>query len=463
MIDKTENREISDISQKCSETGQDENVNLYQILELHRELDYLKGRLALVPEPVQWCCKHLRQFWWTLSSLVGLGWLHNGARPVMQNTASNPTIRLPSGAIDDMPSPRLFLDVTITYKSKLNTGVQRVIRELCRYGEIGGELAPVIIDQGVFVSVPEMTAIDYREGDKILLLDSGWTHTKTYLPALNHAKSRGVDIILGIYDLIPIQHPGFVHPYFTELFDNWLKSITPFCRSVLAISRYSAESYHLWADKHGFLANIQEIGWFHLGADFPEPDMKREPGTDAGENIPANFLLSVGTLEPRKGYACALDAFDLLWRDESTLSYVIIGRRGDLALHIVDRIVNHPQFGKKLFWPQNVDDHLLALFYKRSQGVLIPALAEGFGLPLIEACQYGKPVIASNLQVFREIAPPGVTFFEAAQSMELAQAIENMCDETKRTPTLVKSDLDWNTATKKMLKIIKSDEYQLKF
>ncbi len=462
MINKIENCETSDLSRKCSCTGLDENINSYQIVELHRELDYLKGQLALVPEPVQWCCKHLRQFWWTLSSLVGLGWLHNGARPVMQMTASNPTVRLPTASLDDMPPPRLFLDVTITYKSKLNTGVQRVIRELCRHGEIGGELAPVIIEKGRFVSVPEMTAINYREGDKILLLDSGWTHTNTYIPALKHAKSCGVDIILGIYDLIPIQHPGFVHPYFTHLFDQWLKSITPFCSSVLAISRYSAESYHLWAEKNGLLVNIEEIGWFHLGADFPEPDAQSQSGTNNGEDIPSNYLLSVGTLEPRKGYSCALDAFDLLWKDGSNLSYVIVGRRGDLARHIVDRIINHPLFGKKLFWPQNVDDHLLALFYNRSQGVLIPALAEGFGLPLIEACKHGKPVIASDLQVFREIAPPGVIFFEAAKGVELAQAIKDMCDKSIGTPSLVASDLDWNTATKKMLRIIKSNEYQMK-
>jgi glycosyltransferase involved in cell wall biosynthesis len=461
MTKKTEESCTSHDLRSCAQADQQEKIYFYQIAELQKELDYLRRRLALVPEPVLWCSKHLRQFWWTVSSFVGLGWLHNGSRAIRQNVASEPTISLATTSPDDMPSPRLFLDVTITHKSLLNTGVQRVIRELCRYGEIGGELAPVIIDQGIFVGIPDNNAIKYRDGDKILLLDSGWTHTKIYLPALEHAKKNGVDIILGIYDLIPVRDPGFVHPYFTELFDDWLKSVTPFCTSILAISQSSAEDYFLWAKKNKLLINIKKIGWFHLGANLPKQIEENQADSNNINNFPSRFLLSVGTLEPRKGYTCALDAFDQLWNEGSSLSYVIIGRRGDLSLHIVDRIENHPQYGKKLFWPQNVDDQLLSEYYRNSTGVLIPALAEGFGLPLIEACVYGKPVIASDLPVFLEIAPPGVIFFEFANSLELAKMIKQTSFETTEIPVDIRTDLDWKTATNKMLKIIKSNDYQM--
>ena len=462
MTKQTEKSRKSYDLRSSVDPDQQEKIDFYQIAELQKELDHLRRLVALIPEPVFWCSKHLRQFWWTVSTLIGLGWLHNGSRLVRQNTAATSTISLATTPPDEMPSPRLFLDVTVTHRSLLNTGVQRVIRELCRHGEIGGELAPVIIDQGVFVSAADKTAIQYRDGDRILLLDSGWTHTKIYLPALKHAKLRGFDIIFGIYDLIPIRHPGFVNPYFTELFDDWLKSVTPFCTAVLAISQSSADDYFFWAKKNGLLTNIKAIGWFYLGANLPEEIEEKQNSSNATNNFPSSFLLSVGTLEPRKGYTCALDAFDQLWNEGSSLSYVIIGRRGDLSLHIVDRIMNHPLYGKKLFWPQNVDDQLLADYYKHSKGVLIPALAEGFGLPLIEACVYGKPVIASDLPVFQEIAPPGVIFFEFANSLELARTIKQTSFETTEIPLHVRTDLDWKTATHKMLKIIKSNDYQMK-
>jgi glycosyltransferase involved in cell wall biosynthesis len=462
MIDRSTNDQSDENSGKFREMEIENKIGSYQIEELHKELDYLKRRLALVPEPVQWCCKHIQQFWWTVSSLAGLGWLHNGARPMAQNTSSEPTIQIPTIQPAEMPVPRLFLDVTVTCKSKLNTGVQRVIRELCRYGESGGELAPVLIENGHFVTLPNLIPLRFQQGDKILLLDSGWTHTEMYPPALARARQEGADIILGIYDLIPVQYPGFVHPYFTSIFENWLKTVTPFCKTALTISRYSADSFKNWTKKQGLYSSIQEIGWFHLGANFPALDNVQQSNFRKRKTIPDSFVLSVGTIEPRKGYSCALDAFDILWSEGSSLCYVIIGRKGDLASHVIDRIINHPQFEKKLFWPQDVGDQDLANYYKLSTCVLIPALAEGFGLPLIEANFYGKPVIASNLQVFVEVAPKGVKFFEATRSDKLVEAIKELSLQTD-LPAQGLPTLDWQLATNNMIEIVKSSKYQIKY
>lgn len=459
MIDRMKSNLTSETSVQLSGTELDERISFYQIGELHEELDYLKCRLALVPEPVQWLCKHLQQLLWTTSSVLGLGWLHDGSRQVAQNIASTPTIRLPTMLPAEMPNPRLFLDVTITYKSKLNTGVQRVVRELCQHGEIGGELAPVIIDKGKFVSIPDLAPLDYRHGDKILLLDSGWTHTKNYIPALEDAKRSGAEIVLGIYDLIPVQHPGFVQPYFTKIFDDWLRTITPYCTEILAISRYSAESFITWAKKNSRYSQMPPVGWFYLGANLSEQPLEAA-GSDKSKNFPSNFWLSVGTLEPRKGYSVALDAFELLWLEEPDVSYVIIGRQGDLSSHISDRVLKHPQYGKKLFWERNVNDRLLNEYYKKSRGVIIPALAEGFGLPLIEAHFHGKQIIASDLPVFREVAPEGVNFFRLSEAEDLAGVIRNIEDSAS-----VKSPeryLDWRTATERMISIIKNNAYQIR-
>lgn len=458
MIDTTEKIPNAAVSRECSDQERYEKIGFYQIDELHREIDYLKRRLSVVPEPVQWCCKHLRQLWWTTSALAGLGWLHDGSRQVAQNIASTPTISHPTVPAADAPAPRLFLDVTVTYQSKINTGVQRVIRELCRYGEIDGSLFPVIIDQGVFLTVPDRIALDYREGDKILLLDSSWTHTKAYVPALENAKSKGFVLILGIYDLIPIQHPGFVHPYFTKLFEDWLQTTAPYCSAILAISRYSAESFLTWARKNKIYKKIPPTGWFYLGANLPE---RLDTDLEADENalIPADFWLSVGTIEPRKGYSIALDAFDHLWRNNFELSYVIIGRQGDLSRNIIERIINHPKFGKKLFWPQNVNDRQLNQYYRKAKGVLIPTLAEGFGLPLIEAHFHRKPIIASDLPVFREIAPNGISFFNIADAGDLASKIRNAHGEPS-TPSSTEI-LSWQTATQKMVGLIKNNDYQI--
>lgn len=460
MFNRKLNSEIGPESNNSGDSYLQETIHKYEISELHKEIEYLNKRLALVPEILITICKEIRQFWWTSTSFVGLSWLHDGSRIVHPNVTKEPTIRLPYVSLKEMPKPRLFLDVTATYKTKLNTGVQRVIRELCRCGVEDGSLAPVIINEGKFVTVTDLTPISFEYGDQILLLDSCWTHTDIYPDALREARALGAEIILGIYDLIPIQNTGFVTPRFTIYFEDWLKKITPFCTKALAISRYSATSYIDWLKHNNIEQNITSVGWAHLGANIPDITQPVDVDHQIEEITPTNYMLSVGTVEPRKGYSVSLDAFDRLWLKGSSLSYVIIGREGTLGSHIAYRILNHPQFNKKLFWPKNVNDASLALYYRNAIGVIIPALAEGFGLPLVEASFYGTPIIASDLLVFREIATQGVNFFSPADSIDLENYIESIF--LNRPSNSFALSQNWETATKNLIKITKGNEYQIK-
>jgi glycosyltransferase involved in cell wall biosynthesis len=439
--------------------AQDEQIYNYQISELHKEIEYLQGQLSLVPIPVQLICKKLKELWWTITAIIGLGWLHDGTRVKPMTEANEPTVTLPTIAYDNMPSPRLFLDVTATYKTNIRTGVQRVIREICRHGEKQGALAPIIIHENQFVSVPDLNPLKFKDSDQILLLDSGWTNTENYTPALKLAKSQGANIILGVYDLIPHQYRGFVHPHFSFLFDNWLTTITPFCSRALAISHYSADCFLTWAKDNSSANYIKKVGWFHLGADIAHDSKLAGAQIENTASIPSSFYLSIGTLEPRKGYSISLDAFDLLWSKGSSKKYVIIGRKGDLGAHVINRIINHKEFGKKLFWPQNVNDKLLELYYRNCCAVIIPTVAEGFGLPLIETSFYQKSIIASDLQVFREIVPEGVIFFPITDSSKLAEAIDS-CSREADEPARINA-LSWSDATQKLIDLIKNDTYQI--
>jgi glycosyltransferase involved in cell wall biosynthesis len=430
----------------------------FQINELQQEVSYLKRRLSFIPIPIQLFCRHLLQFWWSVTALLGLEWLHDGSR--QNTTLTAPTITLPALSPADMPTPRLFLDTTITHKSNLNTGVQRVVREICRHGVINGMLTPVIIENEQFVTVTDHAPLMIQDGDKFLLFDAGWQNTSIYPQALDNARARGAEIVLGIYDIIPLTHPGFVKPELANCFDNWLRSIVPLSDAALAISRYSADEFIAWAHSSSILPNIPPVGWFHLGADYPASTSREESEQIHTVKIPKDFLLQVGTVEPRKGHSITLDAFEILWSLGSTLSYVIIGRQGDLSEHVVDRIRNHRLFGKQLFWPKDIDDALLAHYYTNAKALLIPALAEGFGLPLLEAGFYCKPIIASDLPVFREVAPEGVIFFKPADSLDLTHAI-NALPET--APVTVNRKIKgWSESTSEMIFIVKNNDYRLK-
>jgi glycosyltransferase involved in cell wall biosynthesis len=58
----------------------------------------------------------------------------------------------------------------------------------------------------------------------------------------------------------------------------------------------------------------------------------------------------VGTVEPRKGYAQTIDAFELLWSKGEEVNLVIVGKAGWHVEELVERLRDHPLRGKRLFW-----------------------------------------------------------------------------------------------------------------
>lgn len=77
----------------------------------------------------------------------------------------------------------------------------------------------------------------------------------------------------------------------------------------------------------------------------------------------------------------------------------------------VERLRHHPQLHKRLFWLEGISDEYLEKVYAASTCLIAASYGEGFGLPLIEAAQYGLPIIARDIPVFREVAGNHAYFY----------------------------------------------------
>lgn len=108
------------------------------------------------------------------------------------------------------------------------------------------------------------------------------------------------------------------------------------------------------------------------------------------------YLLMVGTVEPRKNQALALDVFDAVADAHPDLGLVLVGKRGWKVEDLIERIERHPQAGRRILWLQEVDDDRLGELYRGAFLSLTPARYEGLGMTVTEAMQFGTPVIAST-------------------------------------------------------------------
>jgi glycosyltransferase involved in cell wall biosynthesis len=133
----------------------------------------------------------------------------------------------------------------------------------------------------------------------------------------------------------------------------------------------------------------------------------------------------VGTLEPRKGHAQALAAFEALWAEGLAVNLVIVGKQGWAVDDLAERIRQHSQVGQQLFWLEGISDEYLDEIYTHCNVLLAASFGEGFGLPIVEAFQRGLPVLARDLPVFREVGGDQATYFDAKEPAELAAAVAN--------------------------------------
>jgi len=137
-----------------------------------------------------------------------------------------------------------------------------------------------------------------------------------------------------------------------------------------------------------------------------------------------DVFLMVGTIEPRKGHSFVLQAFEELWKDiNMTASLCIIGREGWDVSDFMAGLKCHIELGKRLLFLNAVPDSELRYAYNNSVALIQASEGEGFGLPLIEAAQYGLPIICTDIPVFREIASEHALYFEKGSTESLKKCI----------------------------------------
>ena len=122
-------------------------------------------------------------------------------------------------------------------------------------------------------------------------------------------------------------------------------------------------------------------------------------------NVKNKFFLAVGTLEPRKNYQFLIEVFDQFAKDKKFLDVdlVIVGRLGWKYEKIIETH-NMTRNKNRIKIVNSADDNDLGSFYRKCLALVYPSLYEGFGLPVVEAMSYEKPVIISNTSSLKEFA-----------------------------------------------------------
>jgi len=333
-------------------------------------------------------------------------------------------------------SPRFLLDISTVVNQDDRSGIQRVTRAICQEllssPPAGFEVVPVYSKKAsdLFFEANSYAravfgtdnnfidhAVEFQRGDILLYLDLNPGVAISKREYNKYLRVKGVKVVHVVYDLLPLLRPSTFWPELCMEFQEWIRVVSA-SDGAICISRSVASELKDYLSSYGEKRNDKfKIGWFHLGADIdnsaPSKGLPENSSWLLEQVRNVRSFLMVGTVEPRKGHRQTLAAFNKLWnsKEYEDVGLFIVGRLGWGMHDFADELRSHPEFGRRLHWLSGISDEYLEAIYSGCDALIAASDGEGFGLPLIEAAQRKKPLIARDIPVFREVAGEHAFFF----------------------------------------------------
>jgi glycosyltransferase involved in cell wall biosynthesis len=386
-----------------------------------------------------------------------------------------------SCAIDNKPNfkpPRMLVDVSYLAHVDHHSGIQRVVKNIAEklYNNrqnlfrpipvrlYNNKLFPYVMDkpEGTVPPVTKQPAIRTEWNDILLMLDSSWSFYDQFSEVFTQVRRQRGSIYTVVYDLIPILYPHLTPSETSTIFPRWLHSAIQNSDGLLCISKAVADELIRYiTEKEIPLDHTLKIGYFHLGADIKIVSSEvnvRPQVKEWFDNSSAHFLM-VGWIDPRKGHDFALDAVEKLWAAEIDAKLIFAGKEGWNRREFISRVFSHPEYSKNLLWVNNPTDAEIVYCYRHAAALLVPSVAEGFGIPLIEAAHHGTPVICSDIPVFREVAGDFVTYCSLESPQNLTDILISWLKQPEHPRTAQMPRHTWGQSAQQLMNIILDENW----
>lgn len=236
---------------------------------------------------------------------------------------------------------------------------------------------------------------DRTVGDRTIGTTEIFHATDHLLPRLSHTRS-----VFTLHDLtaltFPAAHTQLNRRFLQLMLPHFLRDADRIIADSVATQRDALHLYGLPPDR---------VRVVHLGVDPRFQPAMRAAQDQVRERfqVPDRFILSVGTLEPRKNLITLLEAYHALRGAGSEVSLVIAGGRGWHSEPFFERL-RVLGLENTVHLLGRVPDESLPALYTLAEVFAFPSLYEGFGLPVLEAMACGAPVICSNASSLPEVA-----------------------------------------------------------
>jgi glycosyltransferase involved in cell wall biosynthesis len=284
----------------------------------------------------------------------------------------------------------------------------------------------------------------------------------SYFPVL------GVPTVVGVHDLIAETFPELTLPT-RRARELWRLKTTIAVRRARRLFTVSETSRDLLSQNFGIerdrLAVVPEA---------PDPVFSPRPANRVAAEVERlgvdpveGFILYAGGISPHKSIETLVDAYGLMRRSRAVLPrLILVGELDDdpylSAGHALKTQISALRLEEQVVLPGFVPDETLACLYSGAIAVAIPSLAEGFGLPAVEAAACGAPTVLSDIPAHRETLGDAALYFAPQDAPALARVLETLVEDPALRDSLGRRErravagLTWDAAANSLGELIHS-------
>lgn len=259
-------------------------------------------------------------------------------------------------------------------------------------------------------------------------------HTQYILPLCLPRRTR---IAVHIHDVSFRAHPkliGWSDRFFLSLL---IPRSLRTAALIIAPSQFTKDEivkyYGIDPQKIAVVPNA--IGEEFLGI-VPE-DPTRDRAIREKYHLPEQFIIAVGTLQPRKNIPFLIEAFAALRKRLPDMRLVLVGNRD---AHHTDKHIDHTiaihALENAVVFSGFIEEQDLPHVVRLATICAVPSLYEGFGIPMLEAMSQGVPVAAADIPSLREVGGEAALYFDPASIASCAEKLYTLSIDQKARQTL---------------------------
>ncbi len=222
-----------------------------------------------------------------------------------------------------------------------------------------------------------------------------------------------------VHDLLPIEAPEFFRAREAMLHPRRISNICRYGAGAVVGSHAVARRLRQYAAENGRPELPVCVARLPVSPLFSSP---AEPPAALDD---VNYFVVCGTIEPRKNHLTLLNAWRVLTSDPAPPKLVIVGTRGWLNGPVIETLERSVALRPHVIEAGGLSTPGLRRLLAGARALLMPSFAEGFGLPVAEALAAGTPVVASDIEAFREVGGQAIDYVDPLDGRGWLQAVRD--------------------------------------